>query len=771
MSSPEFYPKDFKLDQSAKDFLRRIDAVEEVTLEHHIWYKRHPDDRFTTIDELKDEIALQGERSPLRNDSKSGTLRELAAKSDQQRKDSFEKRGQIWKMGFNIDMVYPYLLSRWRLIRQVFRLPILIITILFTCYIHFRYNNPDSLQSLKLSFPPLPICFIPFILLPFLIICAILQAHTLFFQDVIFYRAWFSGALRTKEGIFVHPTDKHTQSILTRMPILHEKETYPFGWGTGDFQTLLPALLWDNIDLRLPYIRRYIRNLEDDECSAADICFPRDENGVLYFDSTKSVIVFHHGLNGSSHASYMQAHIDYYTKRGHTCIGFNVRGFGGTFICFGKIFVGSRVTDLHFTIMLAHIGAGNNTLDNLISHTRKQPHTLRDSEPQLLNFSTVFKNCQTPMNIVDFPGLARTPICVVGFSMGGIITSNYCTLYGKYAGVQAAFCVCAIGDRNGHDNFYAERDWEMILNDTLKSFITRVEPLLYCEQYCPDFGDGIKRHLDVIGLSKCQTIRDFDSIFTCTAHGVETWRHYYNDLSFGIHLKLENLRTKLFILHPANDPVVSVENMYPITQALLPEHQQDDEFIPKRHLYYTNPNNVKNLTLYIPHNGGHVSSFKKWNDQWAHLCEVSAQYFESVRIEFENNLINPNHEIVGQNQIEFSNAHQQINSLPSTRRKTYHTGFENPNTIIYRPNYRQYSYHMTEVLNQQQELEMGFKGNNGDTGQSSQPQTSTKSTIMKTPTSRRKTVITIEEGDSEGDEDSNREDMVPNVRAKSTLRA
>jgi hypothetical protein len=138
------------------------------------------------------------------------------------------------------------------------------------------------------------------------------------------------------------------------------------------------------------------------------------------------------------------------------------------------------------------------------------------------------------------------------------------------------------------------------------------------------------------------------------------------------------------------------------------------------------------------------------------------------------NLINPNHEIVEQNQVEFSNAHQQINSLPSTRRKTYHTGFENPNTIIYRPNYRQYSYHMTEVLNKQQELEMGFKGDNGDNGDSgepSKPQISTKSTIMKKPTPRRKTVITIEEGDSEGDEDSNGEDMVPNVRGKSTLRA
>ena len=61
---------------SAKEALARIDAIEEITPYHYIWYKHKDGDQFTTISDIKDEI--YNGKYPAQLNSKSATLREIA---------------------------------------------------------------------------------------------------------------------------------------------------------------------------------------------------------------------------------------------------------------------------------------------------------------------------------------------------------------------------------------------------------------------------------------------------------------------------------------------------------------------------------------------------------------------------------------------------------------------------------------------------------------------------------------------------------------------
>jgi len=315
----------YQLAPSAADFLKRIDALEEVTPHHYIWYQKHPNDEHASLDELADEIKASERLSPVRIDSKNGSIRELAQKYETYRLKA-QKENNIWPSGFNWGVFGVYVLGRIRLLQQVFRVPIALLTLILTSHLITNF------REYQLPIPGLPPHALSISIIAFLTLHLIYQLFILIWDDEIFSRAWLNWSSASREGLFVHPNDQFSQDIVSKMPLLTEKETYPFGWINGDIQTLIPGLLWDNIDLKISYLRRFVRNPFDSECFALDIAFPRDANGQFYHDSSKQIIVFHHGLNGSSFASYIQAHVSYYNKLGHTCIPINARGFGGTFI-------------------------------------------------------------------------------------------------------------------------------------------------------------------------------------------------------------------------------------------------------------------------------------------------------------------------------------------------------------------------------------------------------------------------------------------------------
>lgn len=443
------------------------------------------------------------------------------------------------------------------------------------------------------------------------------------FHDEIFARTWWDWQSKVKRGLYYHKSNTFASKLLQNQDVIRvldkAKETRPFGWISGDFETIFPILLHDNMTTKLPYIRRHVAN-EDGEAVGIDIAFPQrwnEKDGVweLYYDKSKPILVLHHGINGSSQVSHLQTHVQYYNARGHTCLALNVRGAGSTFVL-NKFFYSGRHSDVELLIKIAHVGVGNNTIDDLITHTRTNNKV--DKEPQMVSLKTCFKNDQTPMNIVDNAGLITTPITAVGFSLGGIILANYLTKKGKLSGLHSCVSVCAIGERL--QNTQSERDWDPILVHEVKNFITKAGPVVYCEQFGSEYGDGISRHLNLENIKNASNLASLDKDFSAIIHG-GSYEQFCQHISFAVNNKLDNLVTKLFIIHPENDPIVHVDSLYPCVQSLLSDDEQDSEFKAKSRMYYSKP--INNLIIFIPRYGGHIASYQRINDKWESLSELS----------------------------------------------------------------------------------------------------------------------------------------------------
>jgi predicted alpha/beta-fold hydrolase len=656
-------PIDHSLEQEALKFLQRVDSVQEISRLPSIWYEDHPNNTHKTLDELSDEIQAGLYSNPISPLSKHGKLRELAHHVETQRRVA----ETLFPHRYSPIRLLLLIFGAYRLLIQIFRIPVIITLLYWASSLQMQsptvltpVNNTTSLAQITLA-----------LLLPiFLYLFAFYQSYILLFKDEVFARAVYNWKSKVTNGTYVHPLDTQSNKILQDKQLstlLNRPEIYPFGWYNADLQTLLPTICHEFADFKVPYIRRFVKNPYDNESIAMDISFPSRINQSqstdstnpsptqqtpisprqittntsslntlpnnyqstssspntplteLYHDPTKPILILTHGLNGSSLASYIQSHVNYYNMKGHTCICVNSRGYGNTFSLY-QPFVSSRSSDFELGVRFAHIGAGNNTINDLHIHTRRSPHATTQTEPQLLSLKTCFKNANCPMDITALH-LIRTPLCAAGFSLGGCTVAHYVARYGKHTGLAAAFAAGAIGERLTN-NPQSERDWEPFLMDTVKSFVGNSEPLLYAPQVGNITGNKSTTHyIDINGLMMSTSIREFDKYFSSQVHGVDTIEEFDSYLAFATEKKLQNIKTKLFIIHPENDPILGVDGLWSATQSLKHENDQDDEFKSIRNQYYKK--SVKNLIIHIPKYGGHLGPTPSVNDKWTYLAEVS----------------------------------------------------------------------------------------------------------------------------------------------------
>lgn len=157
------------------------------------------------------------------------------------------------------------------------------------------------------------------------------------------------------------------------------------------------------------------------------------------------------------------------------------------------------------------------------------------------------------------------PVCVVGFSMGGIIAANYAVRSGKRTAASAVVCVsgslCAakILDKCGDRSRVI---WQPPLASNLKSFFYASNSRKLALK-AKMTGKAVP---DVMGAG---TVDAFDRTFVCYVHDYKTVLDYYEDLSAAGHAdekglaKFASLHTPLLVIHAKDDPIVPFESIVP----------------------------------------------------------------------------------------------------------------------------------------------------------------------------------------------------------------
>lgn len=157
------------------------------------------------------------------------------------------------------------------------------------------------------------------------------------------------------------------------------------------------------------------------------------------------------------------------------------------------------------------------------------------------------------------------PVCVVGFSMGGIIAANYAVRSGKRTTASAVVCVsgslCAakILDTCGDRSRFV---WQPPLAGNLKaSFYAPNSRKLALK--AKTTGRAVPDAL------AADTVDAFDRAFVCYVHDYRSVVDYYEDLSAAGHAdekglaKFARLHTPLLVIHAKDDPIVPFESIVP----------------------------------------------------------------------------------------------------------------------------------------------------------------------------------------------------------------
>jgi predicted alpha/beta-fold hydrolase len=225
---------------------------------------------------------------------------------------------------------------------------------------------------------------------------------------------------------------------------------------TGDSRTGLPFILnKHHIDDEPNWVRVFLEvngNDDDDthdthddddnnkEYLAIDISFPNNSNSNtnsnnnnVGHDWTKPIYFVLHGLHGGTNEEYIRDLTIRRNKEGSTVIVMIARGLMDTPIKGWNVFHGARTSDVH-------------TAAKTIRHNvlEKQKHQNQNQKQQIL--------------------------IGVGYSMGGIIMSNYVASYGTDVQFDAAIAVSGGLDMRYQEHAYrTQRLWQPMLAGTLRN--------------------------------------------------------------------------------------------------------------------------------------------------------------------------------------------------------------------------------------------------------------------------------------------------------------
>ena len=320
----------------------------------------------------------------------------------------------------------------------------------------------------------------------------------------------FLGLGRVKSGFTFYPSARN-RAIAERVPLA--EPAYYHGAMTkwlwhGDFTTFFPFLM--NRTERVQYHRRWIR-VSDGERIALDWALPAGGH-----DAEKPVMLILHGLNGGSDEAYILDMVPQLLAEGWTCVVMIARGLMNTPVE-DQLFHGARTSDVHTAVRLLQRTAG----------------------------------------------ALGSPICAVGFSMGGVVLANYCGTYGSEDmrraedgtvepfGLAAAVCLSGCFDCLQNSKFtYSKQLWQPWLAYQLKETFMK-------------FADIFRRHgLDPkdICADHVVNIAHFDSASVVPFFGYKDVDEYYRDMSIAHHGRLEQVVAPLLALHALDDPIIDADN-------------------------------------------------------------------------------------------------------------------------------------------------------------------------------------------------------------------
>ncbi|KAG5191434.1 Alpha/Beta hydrolase protein, partial [Tribonema minus] len=309
------------------------------------------------------------------------------------------------------------------------------------------------------------------------------------------------------------------KEVIKRVPALRA----PFYRGTpwmwsGDLLTLLPYVLFGHASVR--YERRWLMvpeafgpnsratHLQDaiahdndngtdasrQLALALDIAVPEAGH-----DPAKPFYIVLHGLNGSSAEPYLLDFVRGALGRGSSAAVLIARGLGGT-PCADALFHGARVSDVDAAVNVLRRALG-----------------------------------------------PATPLALVGFSIGGIIASNYLGVVGARTPLNAAVSLAGSFDtRANMSHAHSRRAWQPLLAIELKRRFV-----------APNAARMAARGVDPGGAAaRARDVVDFDSDVVAPYHGYKDVYAYYEDMSAGCNGKHLSVAAPLLAVQALDDPIM-----------------------------------------------------------------------------------------------------------------------------------------------------------------------------------------------------------------------
>ena len=259
--------------------------------------------------------------------------------------------------------------------------------------------------------------------------------------------------VRIKDGLYYNTSNKLVSKIVQnwvpKQLHVYDKDHDATSWmPTGDSRTGLPFILNKySIDDEPDWVRVFLEvngnddddhdDHDDDESNkeyiAIDISFPSNNN--VGHDWTKPIYFVLHGLHGGTNEEYIRDLTIRRNKEGSTVIVMIARGLMDTPIKGWNVFHGARTSDVH-------------TAAKTIRTNVLEKHSAKNQKQQ-----------QQQQILVG-----------VGYSMGGIIMSNYVASYGAAVQFDAAIAVSGGLDMRYQEHAYrTQRLWQPMLAGTLRS--------------------------------------------------------------------------------------------------------------------------------------------------------------------------------------------------------------------------------------------------------------------------------------------------------------
>jgi predicted alpha/beta-fold hydrolase len=366
---------------------------------------------------------------------------------------------------------------------------------------------------------------------------------------------------------------------------------------TGDSRTGLPFLLHSVPSPN--WVRLWLPVPDDDghgeEVVALDVSFPDGDGG---HDDSKPLYLVLHGLSGGSQEEYIKDFALRRNSEGSTVVVMVARGLMDLPVRGWNLFHGARYRDVHAA-------------------------------------ATALRSALSGGTAAD--GRSRQVLAGVGFSMGGIVLSNYVSRLGPDCALDVAVSVSGGLDMRYETNFTrAQRLWQPLLTQELRN-----------EFVVGKWGERVRSRLtdrEMTEMLRAYHITEIDKTAVVAYNGFRDLNDYYSQMSalgdtpIDLHeefnladqdppvpppqlsgMRLQNLSIPLLVVHALDDPLISWRTVAGNRGLMHPEA-------------LTRWVGSGKLFLLLTKRGGHVGWPLGWNPtkhKWSWMNDVAMSFVDA----------------------------------------------------------------------------------------------------------------------------------------------